>query len=191
MEGKGNRSCFQHDYKLIFLLNAVMLQNALMRGDFQKITSFWCCLEKTGWSDHHSVGLCQHSRRVWVRQSRTSCVLLRIIYLWGWCPSFGQLDSTGAKPSVFISLSYWFLPSFIIFLPPKYTRLVPLDISSTCLWCSIHAQWRRHKDKLLFQRPVEPFHHQISICCSDAGTSPNSLPHMLINFFVVVFFWWN
>lgn len=41
MEEKGSRSCFHHDYRLLFLLNTVMLQNYLMKGDFQQITSFW------------------------------------------------------------------------------------------------------------------------------------------------------
>lgn len=123
MEGKGNRSCFQHDYKLLFLLNAVMLLHALMKVCFQQITSFWYCFEKKDLTAH---------RKVW--QSRTSCVLFRIIRLWGWCPSFGQLDITEAKALVFISLSYWFLPSFIIFLPIWYIRIVPLGISFTCLW---------------------------------------------------------
>lgn len=46
MEDKGNRSCFQHDYKLLFLLNAVMLLHALMKVCFQQVTSFWYCFEK-------------------------------------------------------------------------------------------------------------------------------------------------
>lgn len=58
MEAKGNRSCFQHDYKSLFLLYAVMLQNALMKGDFQQITYFWYYLKKKGCSDHHSMCLC-------------------------------------------------------------------------------------------------------------------------------------
>lgn len=117
MEGKGNRSCFQHDYKLLFLLNAIMLQNALMKGDFQQITSFWYYLEKKDDLTTIQCVCAQHCRRVWVRQSRTICVFFREICLWGWYPSFGQLDITEAKALVFVSLSYWFLHSFIIFLP--------------------------------------------------------------------------
>lgn len=64
MEGKGNRSSFQHDYKLLFLLNAVMLLNALMKGVFQQITSFWYCFEKRDDLTTTQCICAQHSGRV-------------------------------------------------------------------------------------------------------------------------------
>lgn len=64
LEGKGSRSCFQQDYRLLFLLYAVILQNALMKGDFQQITSFWYCLEKKDDLTTIQCVCAQHSRRV-------------------------------------------------------------------------------------------------------------------------------